>query len=156
MRPNTNEKKKIQPFVLKALQAARLFKHRKLDKCHKLTDGRLRKRDVEMAARCGEMEFNLYWEEGDERVENVPTFQYMGRPLDQTDDDWPAVRRNSMRETLFWGRLGALLRQEGADPKVSESFYRAVVQAIILNGSETWVLLASMAKRIEGAHTEFL
>ena len=39
---------------------------------------RLRQRDVEMAARCGEMEFNLDGEEGDERVENVPTFQYMG------------------------------------------------------------------------------
>ena len=30
------------------------------------------------------------------------------------------------------------------------------MQAIILYGSETWVLLASMTKRIEGSHTEFL
>ena len=61
-----------------------------------------------------------------------------------------------MRARSVWGRLGALLRREGADPKVSESFYRAVVQAIILYGSETWVLLASMKKRIEETHTEFL
>ena len=39
---------------------------------------------------------------------------------------------------------------------MSASFYRVVVQAIILYGSETWVLLASMANRIEGMHTEFL
>ena len=39
---------------------------------------------------------------------------------------------------------------------MSESFYRAVVQAILLYGSETWVLLASMEKRIEGTHTELL
>ena len=32
----------------------------------------------------------------------------------------------------------------------------AVVQAILLYGSETWVLLASMVKRIYGTHTEFL
>ena len=38
------------------------------------------------------MEFNLDGEEGDKRVENVPTFRYMGRPLDQTDNNWPAVR----------------------------------------------------------------
>ena len=37
-----------------------------------------------------------------------------------------------------------------------EIFYRAVVQAIILYGLETWVLSASMEKRIEGTHTEFL
>ena len=36
------------------------------------------------------------------------------------------------------------------------SFLRAVVQAILLYGSETWVLSVSMAKRIEGTHTEFL
>ena len=35
-------------------------------------------------------------------------------------------------------------------------FYRMVVQAILLYGSETWVLLASMTNRIEGMHTEFL
>ena len=29
---------------------------------------RLRRRDVEIAERCGEIEFNLYGEEGDERV----------------------------------------------------------------------------------------
>ena len=39
---------------------------------------------------------------------------------------------------------------------MSASFYRAVVQAILLYGWEMWVLLASMANRIEGTHTEFL
>ena len=37
------------------------------------------------------------WGEGDERVENVTTFQYLGIPLDQTDDDWPDVRWIIMR-----------------------------------------------------------
>ena len=102
------------------------------------------------------MEFNLYGEEGYERGENVPTFRYLGQTLDQTDDDLPAVRRNIMRERLVWGRLGKILRREGADPKVLASFFRAAVQAILLYGSETWALLASMAKSIEGTHTEFL
>ena len=62
-----------------------------------------------MAARCGEMEFNLDGEEGDERVENVPTFQYMGQPLDQADDDWPYMRQNIMRTRSVWGILGTLL-----------------------------------------------
>ena len=78
------------------MQAARLFKHHQLDKCHKLTERRLQQKDVETAARCGEMEFSIYGEEGDERVENVTTFRYLGRLLDQTDDDWPAMRGNIM------------------------------------------------------------
>ena len=35
-------------------------------------------------------------------------------------------------------------------------FYRAVVQSILLYGSETSVLLASMTKRVEDTYTEFL
>ena len=102
------------------------------------------------------MEFNLDGEEGDERVENVMTFRYLGRPLDQTNDYWTDVQRNIMHAKLVWWRLGTLLQQEGVYPKVLASFYRAVVQAILFYGSETWVLSESMAKRIEGTHTGFL
>ena len=56
-----------------------------------------------MVARCGQMEFNLNGEEVDERVENLPTFQYLGRLLHQMDDDWPAVRQYIMHARLVWG-----------------------------------------------------
>ena len=62
-----------------------------------------------MADRCGEIEFNLDGEEGDNRVDNVPTFLYLGRPLDQTDYDWLYVRQNIMCARSVWGRLGTLL-----------------------------------------------
>ena len=61
-----------------------------------------------------------------------------------------------MRARSVWGILGTLLRQCGEEPRVSEIFYRMVVQAILLYGSETWVLSASMENRVEGTHTEFL
>ena len=70
--------------------------------------------DGEIAARCGEMEFSLYGEEGDERLDNVPTLRYLGRPLYQTDDDWLAVRWNIMCARLVYGRLGTLIQREGA------------------------------------------
>ena len=41
----------------------RLFNHRQLDKFHKATERRFRRRDADMAERCGEMEFSL--EEGE-------------------------------------------------------------------------------------------
>ena len=77
----------------------------------------------------------------------MTTFRYLGSPLDQTDDDWPDMRQNSMHASLVWGRLGALLRREGAYPRVAEMFYRAVVQVVLLYRSEMWVLLASMRRK---------
>ena len=62
-----------------------------------------------MEARCGEMEFSLYGEEGYERVEKLLTLRYLGRTLDQTDDDCPAVRQKIIRVRSVWGRLGKLL-----------------------------------------------
>ena len=47
----------------------RIFMHRKSDKCHKVMERRTR----------------------------GTTFRYLGRPLDHTDDNWMAVRRNIMR-----------------------------------------------------------
>ena len=67
-------------------------------------------------------------------MKNVTTFRYLGRSLDQTDDDWPDVRKNIMRARSVWGRLGTLLQREEEEPRVSEIFYRAVMQAIILHG----------------------
>ena len=39
---------------------------------------------------------------------------------------------------------------------MAEMFYRAVVQAVLLYGSETWVLLAEMERKVEGTNTGFL
>ena len=54
------------------------------------------------------------------------------------------------------GRIGKLLQREGAEPKVLLNFYRVVVQAVLLFGAETWVLMDTMIQRLEGAHVSFL
>ena len=55
--------------------------------------------------------------EGDDRVENVTTFRYLERPLDQTYDDWTAVRRNIMRARLVWGDWVHCFDIRGQNPK---------------------------------------
>ena len=42
-------------------------------------------------------------------VEGVETFKYLGRPLDQTDDDFPVIIQNIMCDRTVWGRLGKLI-----------------------------------------------
>ena len=54
---------------------------------------------------------------------------------------------------LVWGRLGTLIQWEGEDSRVEAMFYGAVVQAILLYGLETWLLLAASERNIEGSHT---
>ena len=49
------------------------------------------------------MEFILYRREVDALVEGVSNFKFMGQPLDQTNDDWLAVRRNIKRAQRVWG-----------------------------------------------------
>ena len=64
---------------------------------------------MDMAERCGETEFSMEGGEGYERVEGVAKFWYLGMPLDQKYDDWPAVRRNIMRARSVWEIVGTLL-----------------------------------------------
>ncbi len=45
-----------------------------------------------------------------------------------------------------------MLRAENASPKVCGVFYKAVVQAVLLFGSETWKLSPLTLKSLEGFH----
>ena len=44
------------------------------------------------------MYFIFYGRDGGDMVEGGAQFKYLGCPLVQTDDDWPAVQRNFKRE----------------------------------------------------------
>ena len=73
-------------------------------------------------------------------MEAVSEFRYLGRLLTATDDDWSAVAGNIKKARRIWGRLAKVLGREGADPKVSQTFYIAMIQVVLLFGAETWVL----------------
>ena len=91
-----------------------------------------------------------------ECFEGVDSFKYLGRILHHTDEDWPAVCRKIWRARQVWGRSGKLLSRYGVDPIILEKYYRAVVQAVLLFGSETWVLTAEIMQNLEGVHVVFL
>ena len=68
-------------------------------------------------------------------MEAVSEFRYLGRLLTATDNDWPAVAGNIQKSQVSWGRLARVLGREGADLKVSRSFYTAVTQQVLLFGA---------------------
>ena len=93
---------------------------------------RLRQKDVEVASWCAEMDFKLAWKEGYETIEGLELFTYLGRPLYQSDDDYPVVRKNIGKARQVGGRIGSILRWEGEDHLTSVTFYRVVMQTVIL------------------------
>ena len=72
--------------------------------------------------------------------------------LSSTDNDWPVVEQNLWRARVKLGHLTKILRREGVDKRTEGRLYLAVVQAVLLFGSETWVLTPQLDKALVGFH----
>jgi len=79
-------------------------------------------------------------------------FKYLGRLLAQDDDDVQAVRQQIRKARGTWAHVGQMLRGENAKPRVAAKFYKAVVQSVLLYGSETWKLTETVLAWLEGFH----
>ena len=75
-------------------------------------------------------------------------YYYYYSVISAVDDDWHAVVGKLQKTRKSWGRLLRILRREGADPKVSGYFFKAVTQAVLLFGAETWVLTSRMERAL--------
>ena len=67
------------------------------------------------------------------------------------DGDCQEVAGNLRKDRESWMRMTRILSREGAEPKVSGLFFKAVVQAVLLFGAKTWVL----TPRVEWALSSF-
>ena len=79
-------------------------------------------------------------------------FCYLEQNLFPTDNDLPAVDQNLQRTQVKWGCLAKILGREGVDKRMARRFYVAVVQAVLVFGSETWVMTPWLEKALEGFH----
>ena len=91
-----------------------------------------------------EATFSLTGEDEVKCIEGVKVFKYLGNLQNRSDNDWKAVLQNIRKAQKVWGRLGKMLWREWAEPTVSEKFYHVVIQAVLLFGTYTWVMLAPM------------
>ena len=67
-------------------------------------------------------------------LEAVTSFKYMGRVMNTSDNNWPAVVKNMRDGRRKWSRFSRLWGQEGANARTSDTLYKAVVQATFLFG----------------------
>ena len=90
-----------------------------------------------------------------EPLKNVTVFRYLIWVLTTVDDDWIAVVGNLGKSRNSWGRLSGILIREGADPKVSVNFHKAVAQAVLLSWAERWVPTPRMDQALDSFHHRF-
>ena len=57
---------------------------------------------------------------------------------------WPEMVSNLSQAKIVWSRMLRILSREGATPRVSGFFFKAVIQAVLLFGAETWVVTPCM------------
>ena len=84
----------------------------------------------------------------------VTSFKYLRRVISATDNDWPAVVSNLARAKTVWRRMSRIISREVATPRVSVFFFKAMIQAVLLFGSETWVVTPHMGTALGGFQTQ--
>ncbi len=89
-----------------------------------------------------------------EALKKVEVFKYLGRMMAQDNNNVQAMRRQLRKARGTWACVGQVLRSENATPLVAAKFYKAVVQAVLLYGSETWNLMKAVLARLEGFHVQ--
>ena len=78
--------------------------------------------------------------------------EVLGSVLSADNDNWMAVVRNLRREQNKWARMTRVLGREGADALTLGMFYMEVVQAVLLYGLETWVMLPHIGRTLGVFH----
>jgi hypothetical protein len=87
-------------------------------------------------------------------LERVEVFKYLGWMMAQDDNDIQAIRVQLRKARATWACVGQVLRSENVPPPIAARFYQAIVQAILLYGSKTWVISMTALARLEGFHLQ--
>ena len=123
-------------------------RHRGSQLCQKARERAERRRQEEANRETENVRFTV----GGKEIETVKQFKYLGRVLSEDDDDWPAIQANIQKARKRWGQVAKILAKEGATSGTMAYFYKAVVQAVLLYGSESWVITTKMWRALNSFH----
>ena len=130
-------------------------------KCAKGFEKKIRWLEEEEMRENAERDFQAYGK----RLETATLFKYLGRVLTAADEKFPALVGNLWKSQNSWAQLERILGWEGDSPRVPGIFPKAAAEAVLLFGSETWLMTPCMvralgifqhrvSKRITGIHPE--
>ena len=122
--------------------------HQESAECRNFAEKRHRHFQQKRQQMAREVSFNV----NGEKIDKVSEFKYLGRILEETDDDDHAANRQLTRARARWGRIAKILTIDGASPRVMGYFYKAIIQTVLLYGSESWTLTIGMIGRLRSFH----
>ena len=122
--------------------------HQESAECRNFAEKRHRHFQQKRQQMAREVSFNV----NGEKIDKVSKFKYLGRILEETDDDDHAANRQLTRARARWGRIAKILTIDGASPRVMGYFYKAIIQTVLLYGSESWTLTIGMIGRLRSFH----
>jgi hypothetical protein len=79
-------------------------------------------------------------------------FKYLGRILSEDDSDDAAIKYNLQKAREKWGRIGKILSKTDSNNKTMGSFYKAIIQSVLLYGSESWGISNYAMKTLRSFH----
>ena len=89
---------------------------------------------------------------GGTEIKRVTEFKYLGRIVSEDDNDSLAIEANLKKARAKWAMFKRLLTREHASRRVMGYFYKAIVQAILLFGAETWVISSADMRKLRKFH----
>ena len=123
-------------------------RHYNTEACRSGTRRALRRADQQRAYDAHQVTFQIC----DVTLESAATFKYLGRPISNTNSDWPALYYNLRKAQQRWAMLARILTKDGLSPRAKGHFYKAVAQSVLLFGCETWVVTPAMLQMLESFH----
>ena len=79
-------------------------------------------------------------------------FPYLRRMGMYNNSDWAAFYSNLRKAHRIWGMVEKVMGKTGATIKPRLMVYKAVVWAVLMYGSEIWLLTDAMMTVLEGFH----
>ena len=125
-----------------------IFKHRNSFTCKR---GKQR-RDNEILEKrqefAEEVELTVYGK----KLERVSEFKYLGRIFSQDDDDSKCINKQLKKARARWNNVAQVLSREGANAPTMARFYKAIIQAVLLYGADSWTITKLNWDRLRAFH----
>ena len=127
-------------------------KHQQSEACQKGRRRRKNERLQDTQHRAQQIKFFV----NGKQLEKVSEFKYLGRVLTDNDDDTKAIEGQIRKARQQWNCIANILKREGANAMTMAKFYMAVVQAVLLYGSDSWVITNRNWKKLRAFHNNAL
>ena len=124
-------------------------KHRTSADCKHFQESKMKRKQETMQQSAKSIEFFM----GGRQINKVKIFKYLGRMITDEDDDLPAMELQLKKARGAWGRIGKILKKKTkSNPKVMATFYKVIIQSILLYGSESWIMNDYMKAKLNSFH----